>query len=47
MMVSRRTGRNKADGQITIKPEPDAVLDALVSNHVLMRAGDTPGYSKP
>jgi hypothetical protein len=34
-----------ANGQITIKPEPDAVLDVLVSNHVLMRAGDTPGYS--
>jgi len=32
-------------GQITIKPQPDAVLDVLVSNHVLMRAGDTPGYS--
>ncbi|WP_217654067.1 NACHT domain-containing protein [Moritella viscosa] len=33
------------DGQITIKPQPNAVLDALVSNHLLMRAGDTPGYS--
>ncbi len=33
------------NGQITIKPQPDAVLDVLVSNHVLMRAGDTPGYS--
>jgi len=32
-------------GQITIKPSPSAVLDVLVSNHVLMRAGDTPGYS--
>lgn len=32
-------------GQITNKPQPDAVLDVLVSNHVLMRAGDTPGYS--
>ncbi len=32
-------------GQITIKPQPDAVLNVLVSNHVLMRAGDTPGYS--
>jgi hypothetical protein len=31
--------------QITIKPEPNAVLDVLVSNHVLMRAGDTPGVS--
>jgi hypothetical protein len=33
------------NGQITIKPEPNAVLDVLVSNHVLMRAGDTPGVS--
>ena len=33
------------NGQITIKPQPDAVLDVLVSNHVLMRSGDTPGYS--
>lgn len=33
------------NGQITIKPQPDTVLDVLVSNHVLMRAGDTPGYS--
>ncbi len=32
------------NGQITIKPQPDAVLDVLVSDHVLMRAGDTPGY---
>ncbi|WP_200873802.1 NACHT domain-containing protein [Bordetella bronchiseptica] len=32
-------------GQITIKPQPDEVLNVLVSNHVLMRAGDTPGYS--
>lgn len=31
--------------QITIRPQPDAVLNVLVSNHVLMRAGDTPGYS--
>jgi hypothetical protein len=33
------------NGQITIKPQPDAVLNVLVSNHVLMRAGDAPGYS--
>jgi len=31
--------------QITIKPQPDTVLDVLVSNHVLTRMGDTPGYS--
>ena len=34
-----------SNGQITIKPEPNAVLDVLVSSHVLMRAGDTPGVS--
>ena len=33
------------DGQITTKPQPNAVLDVLVSNHLLMRAGDMPGYS--
>src|SRR5262249_17894371 len=34
-----------SNGQITIRPQPDAVLDVLVSNHVLMRSGDVPGYS--
>lgn len=34
-----------ANGQIAVRPQPDAVLDVLVSNHVLMRAGDTPGCS--
>lgn len=33
------------NGQITFTLQPDEVLDVLVSNHVLMRAGDTPGYS--
>lgn len=33
------------DGQITNKSQPNQVLDVLVSNHVLMRAGDIPGYS--
>jgi len=32
-----------AEGQITDKPQPSAVLDALISHHVLMRAGE--GYS--
>ena len=32
-------------GQITNKPEPGVVLDVLVSNHMLMRTGDTPGFS--
>ncbi|HEY2034451.1 MAG TPA: hypothetical protein VGH02_12265 [Rhizomicrobium sp.] len=34
-----------ADGQITITTQPGTLLETLVSNHVLMRAGDTPGYS--
>jgi len=33
------------DGQITISAQPDLLLDTLVSNHVLTRSGDTPGYS--
>jgi hypothetical protein len=31
--------------QITEKPQPNAVLEALVSHHVLMRAGNPAGYS--
>ncbi|ACT51602.1 NACHT domain-containing protein [Methylovorus glucosotrophus] len=34
-----------ADGQITSATQPDTLLDTLVSNHVLTRSGDTPGYS--
>lgn len=34
-----------ADGQMTIAIQPDTLLDTLVSNHVLTRSGDTPGYS--
>jgi hypothetical protein len=34
-----------ADGQITITTQPGTLLDTLVSNHVLTRSGDTPGYS--
>ena len=34
-----------ADGQMTITIQPDTLLDTLVSNHVLTRSGDTPGYS--
>ncbi len=33
------------DGQIAVRPEPSAILEVLVSRHVLMRAGDTPGVS--
>jgi hypothetical protein len=34
-----------AQGQITDKPQPNAVLEALVSYHVLTRGGDPAGYS--
>jgi hypothetical protein len=34
-----------AEGQMTEKPQPNAVLEALVSHHVLMCAGDPAGYS--
>jgi hypothetical protein len=33
------------EGQITVKPQPNAVLDVLVNRHVLMRIGDPAGYS--
>lgn len=33
------------DGQITIKPQPDAVLGVLVSDHLLTRSGTAPGYT--
>ena len=33
------------DGQITVSTQPDTLLGTLVSNHVLTRSGDTPGYS--
>lgn len=34
-----------AEGQITERPQPNTVLEALVSHHVLMRIGDPAGYS--
>lgn len=43
--ISETVKRLADNGQITNKPEPDGVLGVLVSNHVLMRAGDVPGYS--
>ena len=33
------------NGQINATPEPNKILDVLVSYHVLMRAGDMPGIS--
>lgn len=44
--VSETTRLLIADGQLTFATaQPDTLLDRLVSNHVLMRSGDTPGYS--
>ena len=44
--VSETTRMLIADGQLTfVTAQPDAQLDVLVSNHILMRSGDTPGYS--
>jgi hypothetical protein len=33
------------EGQVVAPPQPHDALEVLVSNHVLLRAGDTPGYS--
>ncbi|MNF99066.1 hypothetical protein D3C81_1760080 [compost metagenome] len=33
------------DGQIANKSQPSTILDALVSHHLLIRAGETLGYS--
>lgn len=33
-----------ADGQLTIKPQPSHVLDALVSHHLLVRSGEPVRY---
>lgn len=33
-----------ADGQLTIEPQPINVLDALVSHHLLVRAGESVSY---
>lgn len=43
--VSETEGALVAEGQITEKPQPNIVLEALVSHHVLMRSGDPAGYS--
>jgi hypothetical protein len=43
--VSDTATRLADDRQIEIKPDPNAVLDVLVGNHVLMRAGNQPGVS--
>ena len=43
--VSETDAALVAEGQITEKPQPNTVLEALVSHHVLMRIGDPAGYS--
>lgn len=43
--VAETTRILMADGQMTITIQPDTLLDTLVSNHVLTRSGDMPGYS--
>jgi len=42
--ISDTTNKLLADGQIVTVRQPNDVLEVLVSHHVLMRAGDTPGY---
>lgn len=43
--VSETDDELMAEGQITEKPQPDAVLEALVSHHALMCSGDPAAYS--
>ena len=43
--VSETDNALVAEGQITEKPQPAVVLGALVSHHLLVRAGDPAGYS--
>jgi hypothetical protein len=44
--VSGTTQRLVADGQLAFAPaQPDHILGSLVSHHVLMRAGEVPGYA--
>ena len=43
--ISETEGALVAGGQITEKPQPNTVLEALVSHHMLLRIGDPAGYS--
>lgn len=43
--VSETDDELMAEGQITEKPQPNAVLEALVSHHALMLSGDPAAYS--
>jgi len=42
--ISRTDDYLVADGQLTIKPQPSDVLDALVSHHLLVRTGEPLSY---
>ena len=44
-LISETEAQLSSNGQITNLSQPNDVLEVLVSNHVLMRAGDMPGYS--
>jgi hypothetical protein len=44
-LISETEAQLALNGQIRNQSQPNDVLDVLVSNHVLMRAGDIPGYS--
>lgn len=43
--VSETESALVSEGQITEKPQPNTVLEALVSHHLLLRIGDPAGYS--
>ena len=43
--VAEAVKQLEANGQITVKPDPDAILDVLVNNHVLMRASGGSGVA--
>lgn len=43
--ISSIAGELLEEGLIAHKPQPQDALDTLVSHHVLVRAGGTPGYS--
>lgn len=43
--ISKTQAHLVGNGQLTIRTQPDAVLEVLVASHVLVRAGDAPGVS--
>jgi len=44
-LISDTGRRLMAEGQVTTLPQPHDALEALISHHVLLRLGDTPGFS--